>query len=289
MKKITVISGKGGTGKTTVVSNLAALVDNLVLADCDVDAPNMYLLLQPEIMDDRLFKSAKIAIKDQNRCTSCGVCLEVCRFNAVTSGFEINSIKCDGCGVCVAMCPTKALSLEEQETGHIYISQTDYGPMVHARLNAGGENSGKLVSRVRDLSDEIAEKEDKNIILIDGSPGIGCPVVASLKGADYSLIVTEPTLSGLSDLKRILELTRLFDITTFVVINKYDLNEDISYDIEQYCEDNSTEVIGRISFSSLVNHVLREGKLLVKEEPESKVANEIKLIWKQLSKIIGEK
>ncbi len=287
MKKITVISGKGGTGKTTVVSNLAALADNLVLADCDVDAPNMHLLLQPEIMDDRVFKSAKIVIKDQNICTSCGVCLEVCRFNAVTLQFKINSIRCDGCGVCVAMCPTKALSLEEQETGHIYISQTDYGPMVHARLKTGGENSGKLVSKVRNLSDEIAEKEDKNIILIDGSPGIGCPVVASLKGADYSLVVTEPTLSGLSDLKRILELTRLFNITTFVVVNKYDLNEDISYDIEQYCEDNGTEVIGRITFSPLVNHVLREGKLLVKEEPESKVANEIKLIWKHLSKIIG--
>jgi len=288
LKKITVISGKGGTGKTTVVSNLAALADNLVLADCDVDAPNMYLLLQPAIVDDRVFKSAKIAIKDQNRCISCGICLEVCRFNAVTAEFEINPIRCDGCGVCVAMCPEGAFSLEEQETGHIYISQTDYGPMVHARLNAGGENSGKLVSKVRDLSDEIAEKEDKKIILIDGSPGIGCPVVASLKGADYSLIVTEPTLSGLSDLKRVLVLTRLFNITTFVVINKYDLNEDIFNKIEQYCEDNGTEVIGRITFSSLVNHVLREGKLLVKEEPESKVANELKFIWKRLLKIIAD-
>lgn len=287
MKKITVISGKGGTGKTTVVSNLAALADNLVLADCDVDAPNMHLLLKPTIKENKTFKSAKLAIKNEDKCIKCGLCREVCMFNAVTPQLKINPIKCDGCGVCVAICPEKAFRLEEQETGHIFISETEFGPMIHARLKAGAENSGKLVSKVRDLADEIAEKTNKELVLIDGSPGIGCPVVASLKGIDYSMIVTEPTLSGLADLKRILELTKLFNITTFVVINKYDLNEDISQDIEQYCNDKNIKVIGKISFSPLVNQVLRDGKLMVKTVPDSKIANEIKVVWKKINRLIG--
>ena len=283
MKKITIISGKGGTGKTTIVSNLAALAENLVLADCDVDAPNMHLLLKPAVKEDNVFMSAKLAVRDEDRCIKCGKCREVCRFNAIKPDLEINPIKCDGCGVCVAMCPEDALRLEEQETGRIFRSETEFGPMIHAYLKAGAENSGKLVSEVRDLSDEVAVKAGKELVLIDGSPGIGCPVVASLKGVDYTMIVTEPTLSGLSDLKRILELTALFNITTFVVINKYDLNEEISREIENYCSERSIEVIGRVSFSSVINQSLREGSLLFESAPESKAANEIRLVWETLT------
>src|SRR5690554_863752 len=181
------------------------------------------------------------------------------------------------------MCPEDALRLEEQETGRIFRSETEFGPMIHAYLKAGAENSGKLVSEVRDLSDEVAVKAGKELVLIDGSPGIGCPVVASLKGVDYTMIVTEPTLSGLSDLKRILELTALFNITTFVVINKYDLNEEISREIENYCSERSIEVIGRVSFSSVINQSLREGSLLFESAPESKAANEIRLVWETLT------
>ncbi|MFP4017100.1 MAG: 4Fe-4S binding protein [Halanaerobiales bacterium] len=283
MRKITVISGKGGTGKTTVVSNLAALADNLVLADCDVDAPNMHLLMQPDIQEDKVFISAKLAVKDKNKCINCGKCREACRFNAVDEEFEINPIKCDGCGVCVYICPEGALRLEEQETGHIFISTTRFAPMVHARLKAGAENSGKLVSRVRDFADKIAEEKGKDLVLVDGSPGIGCPVIASLKGIDYSLVVTEPTLSGLSDLKRVLEVTKLFDINAFVIINKYDINKDISQKIEQYCVKNNVEVIGRISFSPLINQAMREGKLLVNMFPDSIPASEINAIWSEIS------
>lgn len=282
MKKITIISGKGGTGKTTIVSNLATLAENLVLADCDVDAPNMHLLLKPAVKEDNVFMSAKLAVSDEDKCIKCGKCQEVCRFNAIEPNLEINPIKCDGCGVCVAMCPEDALRLEEQETGRIFESETEFGPMIHAHLKAGAENSGKLVSEVRDLSDEVAEKAGKELVLIDGSPGIGCPVVASLKGVDYTLVVTEPTLSGLSDLKRILELTKLFNITTLVLINKYDLNEEISLDIETYCVDRDIKVIGKVSFSPLVNQVLREGNLLVETVPDSRPAQEIREAWGKL-------
>jgi len=286
MKKLTVISGKGGTGKTTIVSNLAVLADNLVLADCDVDAPNMHLLLKPVVKKESVFKSAKLAVKDEDKCIECGICRDVCRFGAVTPEFKINPIKCDGCAVCEVMCPEGAIRMEVQDTGRIYVSETKFGPMVHARLKAGGENSGKLVSEVRDLSDELAAEQGKELILIDGSPGIGCPVVASLKGVKYTLIVTEPTLSGLSDLKRILELTKLFRITTFVMINKYDLNEEISSDIEEYCAENHIEVVGRVSFSPLINQTLREGQLLLETIPDSEPAFQIKEVWDKLENMI---
>lgn len=287
MKKITVISGKGGTGKTTLVSNLAALAEKIIIADCDVDAPNLHLLLQPQIIKEDIFRSSKLAVKEEARCTECGMCQGVCRFKAIAKDLRINPIKCDGCGVCVAVCPQKALSLKIQDTGHIFISKTKYGPMVHARLKAGAENSGKLVSKVRDIADEVARKEKRGIIIIDGSPGIGCPVVASLKGVDYSLIVTEPTLSGLSDLKRVIKLTKLFKLKTYIIINKFDLNEDISLRIEQYCKINAIDLIGKISFSPLINQVLGEGKLLVDIIPDSKPAIEIKAIWQKILKLTG--
>jgi MinD superfamily P-loop ATPase len=287
MKKITVISGKGGTGKTTVISNLAALAKDVVIADCDVDAPNMHLLMKPRVLEERIFESARVAIKAEEGCTSCGVCRDVCRFGAITPELEINPIKCDGCGVCVALCPEGVLKLEKQITGNIYLSETQYGPMVHARLKAGAENSGKLVSEVRDIAERVAVDYNQELILIDGSPGIGCPVIASLKGIDYALIVTEPTMSGLSDLKRIMEVTILFKIPALVVINKYDLNKEIAESITMYCQDINIPVIGKISFSPLVNKVLRKGELLVKQVDENEPARQIKEIWEELGKYIG--
>jgi MinD superfamily P-loop ATPase len=287
MKKITVISGKGGTGKTTVTSNLAALADNIVIADCDVDAPNMHLLLNPEIIEDKVFKGGKLAVKDNDKCINCGICEEVCNFGAITPEFEVNPIKCEGCGVCVAMCPTHAFELVEEETGHIFKSKTEFGPMIHAKLKVGGENSGKLVSEVRNKADKLAEEEKKDIVLIDGSPGIGCPVIASLNGVDASLIVTEPTKSGLSDLKRVLEVTDHFGIKSMLVINKYDLNIEISDEIEDYCSTKNIPIIGKISFDSLLVETLREGKLIVKYKGNSRPAKAIKEIWKNLSQELG--
>ncbi|NLM98300.1 MAG: 4Fe-4S binding protein [Halanaerobiaceae bacterium] len=286
MKKLTVISGKGGTGKTTIVSNLAVLAGSPVLADCDVDAPNMHLLLKPVVKKESVFKSVELVLRDEDKCMECGICRDVCRFAAISPELEINPIKCDGCAVCKLLCPVGAIRMEVQETGRIYVSETRFGPMVHARLKAGVENSGKLVSEVRVLSDELAAEQGKELILIDGSPGIGCPVIASLKGVKYALIVTEPTLSGLSDLKRILELTSLFGINTFVVINKYDLNEEISSDIEEYCAGQDIELAGRVSFSPLINQTLREGQLLLETVPDSEPARQIREVWNKLEEMM---
>ncbi|MFW6035986.1 MAG: ATP-binding protein [Halothermotrichaceae bacterium] len=285
MKQFTVISGKGGTGKTTIVSNLAAYADNIVMADCDVDAPNMHLLLQPEIVETEVYNGTKVAVKDEEKCVECGKCQEVCRFGAIDDNYQINPFKCDGCNVCVISCPQNALKLIEEKTGDIYISKTKYGQMIHAKLKAAADNSGKLVSKVRTKAKDIAEKEQKSFLLIDGSPGIGCPVIASLNGVDAAVIVTEPTKSGLSDLKRILKVTKHFNVKPYIIINKFDLNEGITNIIEEYSTDEKIEVLGKIPFDDKINKSLREGKLLIEEYNESKTAEEIMSIWNKLKKI----
>ncbi|MFW5991774.1 MAG: ATP-binding protein [Halanaerobiaceae bacterium] len=287
MKKITIISGKGGTGKTTVVSNFAALAEDIVIADCDVDAPNMHLLLKPSILEEKVFNAGKMAVKDKEKCTFCGTCYQVCRFDAITEdNYQLKPVKCDGCNVCVVMCPTGALKLVEEETGHIYLSESEYGPMIHARLKAGGDNSGKLVSEVREEADRAAEENNKGLILIDGSPGIGCPVIASLNGVDLALVVTEPTRSGLSDLKRVLGVTAHFNIETMVVVNKYDLNKNLTTEIEELCRRENIPVPGRIAFDSVVNEALRRGELLVNYREKSKPAVQIRNIWKEIEEVL---
>jgi MinD superfamily P-loop ATPase len=284
MKKITVISGKGGTGKTTLVSNLAYLAEDLVLADCDVDAPNLHLLLNPEVEETNIFKSNKLAIKDESKCVDCGICNEVCRFNAVSPlNYEIDPYKCEGCGVCVEMCPENALSLELMETGEIYNSTTRFGPMVHANLKIGSDNSGKLVSEVREKAVEKGKKFDKDLLLIDGSPGIGCPVISSITGVDLVLFVTEPSRSGFSDLKRVAQVIEHFEIPALAVINKYDINKDISQEIVEYLKENEIELVGKISYSSLVVENLRNAELVVEQEKKSKVSQEIINIWTKIN------
>ncbi|HMA60211.1 MAG TPA: ATP-binding protein [Halanaerobiales bacterium] len=289
MKKITVISGKGGTGKTTVVANLAYLAQDLVLADCDVDAPNLHLLLNPEVNNSSIFKSNKLAIKDQEKCTNCGVCYDVCRFNAVDPvNYEIDEYKCEGCGVCVAMCPEDALSLKLLDTGEIYNSTTRFGPMVHANLKIGSDNSGKLVSEVREKAVETAEEQDKDLLLIDGSPGIGCPVISSITGVDLVLFVTEPSKSGFSDLKRVAQVIQHFNIPALAVINKYDINEKISREIEEYLKEEDIELVGKISYSSDVVDSLRNAQLIVEQEQDNKVSKEIEGIWTKIQNRISQ-
>jgi MinD superfamily P-loop ATPase len=285
MKKITVISGKGGTGKTTVVANLSYLFNDLVLADCDVDAPNLHLLLNPENRDAEVFKSNKLAVKDQSKCTDCGICYDVCRFNAVDSiSYDIDSYKCEGCGVCVAMCPEDALTLKLLDTGEIYNSTTRFGPMVHASLKIGSDNSGKLVSEVREKAAQKAEKLNKDLVLIDGSPGIGCPVISSITGVDLVLFVTEPSKSGFSDLKRVAQVIKHFNIPALAVINKYDINEKISKEIENYLKEEEIELVGKISFSSDIVDSLRNAELIVEKDQNNNVSREIKFIWKKINK-----
>lgn len=289
MKKITVISGKGGTGKTTVVANLAYLAKDLVLADCDVDAPNLYLLLNPEVNNSSIFKSNKLAVKDQEKCTDCGVCYDVCRFNAVDPvNYEIDQFKCEGCGVCVAMCPVDALSLKLLDTGEIYNSTTRFGPMIHANLKIGSDNSGKLVSEVREKAVEIAEEQKKDLILIDGSPGIGCPVISSITGVDLVLFVTEPSKSGFSDLKRVAQVIQHFNIPALAVINKYDINEKISHEIERYLKEEEIELVGKISYSSDVVDKLRNAQLIVEQDQNNKVSKEIMGIWSKIQNRINQ-
>jgi MinD superfamily P-loop ATPase len=271
MKEITVISGKGGTGKTTFTANLASLLDNLVIGDCDVDAPNLHLLLNPVNISEKIHKGAKLAVKNQELCIDCGKCYEYCRFNAITADdYQVKNLKCEGCGVCVEVCPTDALKLESIETGSLYQAESKFGDMIHARLIPGADTSGKLVSEVKKKASAVAKEKNKDWILIDGSPGIGCPVIASLTGSDMAILVTEPTLSGFADLKRVIEVVKHFKITAGLVINKFDLNEKISDRIESYCQEEDIELLTKIPYSRVIVESLQKGELFVDNDSDLK-------------------
>ena len=224
MKQLTVISGKGGTGKTSITASLAVLAKNVVVADCDVDAPDLHMLLHPQIIEKQPFKGSKLAAIEESKCTKCGLCHKICRFNAISDKLTVDSIGCEGCGVCAMICPVAAITLKERVSGNAYISKIPQGFMSHALLNPGEANSGKLVTLVRQNAKNIAITQKLDVIIIDGSPGIGCPVIASITGVDAALVVTEPTLSGIHDLKRVLGLLNHFKVTPFVCINMYDIN-----------------------------------------------------------------
>jgi len=282
LKQITVISGKGGTGKTTLVASFAALAENKVIADCDVDAPDLHLLLHPEIIKKEEFKGLKVAVMDKTLCTECGTCEETCRFNAIAlteeSGYAVNPARCEGCGACVFSCPQEAIVLKERVSGYTFISKTEYGTMAHAQLNIAEETSGKLVTEVRDRAQQVAEKEQRELILIDGAPCIGCPVIASLTGVDLALVVTEPTMSGLHDLERILDVTSHFGIGSVVCINKYDINEENSRRITEFCRQRGIEVVGNIPYDSVVTEAMVAGKPVI-EFLEGRVSDAIKNVW----------
>lgn len=258
MKEIVVLSGKGGTGKTTVTASLAALAKDAVLTDCDVDAADLYLLLNPKIKDTFKFWGSQKARINENKCIRCGKCETVCRFDAVKD-FKVNPTFCEGCGVCYNVCSQKAIDMVDTLSGNWYISHTRYGPMVHARLGIAEENSGKLVSLVKKTARKIAEREGYKYIITDGPPGIGCPVISTLSGADEAMIVTEPTAAGLHDLERVLKLAENFKVTVKAVINKFDLAEDKSKEIEQYCSRKGIEVIGKIPFDEDVVKAISNG------------------------------
>ncbi len=252
MKQIVVISGKGGTGKTMLTASLAVLANNKVMVDCDVDAADLHILLKPEIKERQEFRSGLTARIDKNICQECGECVSVCRFDAIKDNFIIDPISCEGCKVCSYICPANAIIMEENISGELFISGTKYGTFVHAKLGVAEENSGKLVTKVRQIAKEIAEREKLDYVIIDGPPGIGCPVIASLTGVDIAIIVTEPTLSGLHDMERVTELSKHFGIPTKVVINKYDLNLDNCKIIKNFCECKGIQIIAQFPFSEKV-------------------------------------
>jgi MinD superfamily P-loop ATPase len=281
MKEIVVISGKGGTGKTTIVASLAALAKSKVMVDCDVDAADLDLLLHPITKEKQEFWSGQKAIIDQEKCTRCGLCEDICRFNAIKE-FQVNPISCEGCGFCYHICPDEAIIMEENLAGSWFVSETRYGPLVHARLGVAQENSGKLVATVRKQANNIAEEQRLDLILSDGPPGIGCPVISSIAGVNLAVVVTEPTLSGIYDLKRVIGVCRHFSVPTIVCINKYDLNEDNTRQIKDYCNDESIDIAVEIPYDNVVTEALVRG-LPVVEYADNGISHQIKLLWEAIS------
>jgi MinD superfamily P-loop ATPase len=279
IKQLCVLSGKGGTGKTSLVGALAAVVPDKVLVDCDVDAPDLHLLLKPTIKTRQAFLGGKKAAILPELCTECGRCREVCRFDAISEDYRVDITACEGCGVCVRFCPFGAVAFSPTVCGEWFISETRFGPLVHAQLGAGQENSGLLVSLIRGKALELAEEKGHPWILVDGPPGIGCPVISSLTGADGALIVTEPTLSGLHDLKRILDLTGHFRIPAVVLINKADLNPETADAIERFCLEKEIGWAGRLPYDPVVTEAMVQGKTIPELSPEG-LGAEIPKIWK---------
>lgn len=279
LKEITILSGKGGTGKTTITASFGAIATNTVTADCDVDAPDLHMLLHPTILQTQKFKGPKLAEIDHQKCTKCHQCQEACRFEAIEE-FQIDPILCEGCGTCAVICPEDAVTLKERISGEAFISKTKSGPMSHALLFPGGANSGKLVTLVRQNARRIAEKEHCDVILIDGPPGIGCPVIASVAGVNIGVVVTEPTISGIHDMKRVLQLLAHFNVRPLVCINKYDLNQQNTKRVEQFCSRKKIDIIGRVSFDPIVTKAMVAETTIVEYSPESVVSREIGEMWK---------
>lgn len=283
MKQVAVISGKGGTGKTTFSATIHAL-EGGVVADCDVDAPNLHILLKPQILKAEDFIATKKARIIQEKCSACGLCHDVCRFGAIMAedSYYVDEKKCEGCAFCFNVCPEKAIEMEEVKTGDIFISKTEWGYFVHARLKPGEENTGRLVTEVKNRAKEIAEESNAEFLIVDSAPGVGCPVMASLTGVDAAIIVTEPTVSGLSDMLRILELCEHFRIKPFVVVNKFDLNADIASEIESYCSENGVEFAGRVPFDEAIPEQIANLNFPF----SGKAADKMVEIWKKLREVL---
>lgn len=284
MKELVIISGKGGTGKTSVTGSFAALAQNAVLADCDVDAADLHLILKPDIQEEHDFYSGNEAIIRTDACSGCGRCEELCRFDAVSYDgmhFRIDPFACEGCGVCVQFCPAGAIDFPEAMCGKWFHSKTRHGDMVHARLNIAAENSGKLVNTVRQEAKKVAEESGADWLIIDGPPGTGCPVIASIGGVDAVLVITEPTLSGEHDLLRVLQLTRHFKIPAFIGVNKWDINPDMTVRIEEAAGSAGATVLGRIPYDASVTTAQIQEKSIV-ELNDGAASTSIKTLWEKL-------
>lgn len=284
MKELVIISGKGGTGKTSITASFAALAQDAVLADCDVDAADLHLVLNPTIQRRETFTSGHAAEIRETDCTQCGLCESLCRFDAIRGG-RVDPLACEGCGVCVEFCPAKAIDFPEQVCGEWYVSATRCGNMVHAHMNPGAENSGKLVSIVRREARKIAEQLNSEYLLVDGPPGIGCPVIASITGADAVLVVSEPTLSGEHDLWRVLELATHFKIPAMICINKWDINPLIAERIESMAKTYGATPVGRIPYDSAVTTAQINARTLVEDSNEG-AARAVREIWSNICSTI---
>ena len=287
MKELVIISGKGGTGKTSIVAAFASLAKNKVLCDADVDAADLHLITAPRLKERHDFQGGHTAIINQDKCTRCGVCQDLCKWNAVSDEFEIDSIACEGCGVCVYLCPEQAIDFPLNTCGEWFISDTAFGPMVHARLGIAEENSGKLVTLVRQKARELAGEKNFDFILTDGPPGVGCPVIAALGGASGVLIVTEPTVSGKHDMERVVRLAAHFKVPAMVCVNKFDLNLDQTLAIEEFAEENHVSCLGRISFDPIFTKSMVQGQNIFDYDKESETGQVVRQIWKKTKTTLG--
>ncbi len=283
MNELVIISGKGGTGKTSLMAAFATLAENMVLCDADVDAADLHLIMAPDIKERHEFQSGHTAVIDPDRCTECGLCRELCRWDAIDENFVVDDISCEGCGVCVYFCPAEAVDFPLNTCGEWFISDTRLGPMVHASLGIAEENSGKLVTLVRQEAKKLAERDGLQLILTDGPPGVGCPVIASIGGATAVLIVAEPTLSGKHDMERVAELAAHFKIPAMVCINKFDLNPDETVAIEELAAKKDVTVVGRVPFDPVFTKSMVQGQTVFEYDGDSEAGRAVTRVWKKVT------
>lgn len=288
MNEIAILSGKGGTGKTSLTAAFAYMAQNSIICDADVDASDLHLLLNPRIKEKRDFMGGSLAEINLTRCNQCQLCRKLCRFNAISDSYHIDGISCEGCGVCVDLCPEQAITFHKKKCGDWYISSTRFGPMIHARLGIGEENSGKLVHTIRKKAREIAMNNGHSLILTDGPPGIGCPVIASISGVSAIVIIVEPTLSGLHDMERVVELGQRFNVPLLVCINKYDINPEISQKIENKIEELELILLNRIPFDPSFTKAMVQGQNILEYCGHGETAKTIRNIWEKISSTLSQ-
>ncbi len=283
MNELIVISGKGGTGKTSLVAAFASLAESKVLCDTDVDAADLHLITDPEVKKRHDFQSGNTAVIITERCTECGLCRDLCRWKAISNDFKVNPLECEGCGVCVYFCPEKAIDFPQDICGEWFVSDTRFGPMIHARLGVAKENSGKLVTLVRQEARKLGQEKNLDLILTDGPPGVGCPVIASIGGASAVLIVAEPTVSGKHDMERVVQLAAHFKVPAMICVNKFDLNLELTRDIENFAKEKDLASLGRIPFDPLFTRAMIRAQTIFEYNTESVAGRAIKKIWEGLS------
>ena len=287
MRELTIISGKGGTGKTSLVSAFASISENKILCDADVDAADLHLIMAPDVKERHDFQSGHTAIIDSEKCTQCGICKDLCLFDAISEDFVVDPTACEGCGVCHHFCPENAVNFPLNTCGQWFISGTRFGPMVHAALGIAQENSGKLVTLVRQEARKLAENRGLPLLITDGPPGIGCPVIASIGGASAVLIVTEPTVSGIHDMQRVVELAAHFKVPVMVSVNKYDLNSEMTKNIEAYTQKHKISLAGNIPFDTVFTKAMVQGLTIFEYDAAAEAGQAVKAVWENISDKIG--